>query len=41
MFDDMIADIKSNKKKKNPIFTELFFKRKEEAQYFACFYLKV
>ena len=40
MFDDMIADIKSNKKI-NPIFTELFFKRKEEAQYFACFYLKV
>ena len=35
LFDDMIADMESNKKL-SPIVTELFFKRKK-AQFFACF----
>ena len=39
VFDDMIADMESNKKL-SPVFTELFFKR-QKTQYFTRFYLTI
>ena len=39
MFDDMIADMKSNKNL-SPIVTEFFFKRKK-TQHFTRFYITI
>ena len=39
VFDDMIADMLSNKKP-NPILTELFIRRRKQ-KHFSCFYYKI